>query len=186
MDEQYIKRVTEGDANAFAYLINKYKDKAFSVALSVIRNSSQAEDIVQEAFIKAYKNLHSFRGDAAFSTWLMRIVVNESIKVIRKNKTKRESEVELKQTEDFTALNESLEQLKKQEQKKVIDLVFDKMPEREAMVLQLFYLHDYSINEMEQVLDQNAGNIKVILYRARKRFYKILSKELKYEFSSLV
>lgn len=185
MDNNYIKKVIAGDTNAFRYLVEKYQVKALAVALSVVHNQEVARDVVQEAFVKAYKNLESFRGDAAFSTWLMRIVVNESIKILRRQKRQQESEKEIEALQE-PFLNESLQALKAEEQQKYIQDVFRKLPEREALVLQLFYLEDLNLKEMEEVLELNADHIKVLLHRSRKRFYQLLQKELKHETLSLL
>ncbi len=79
-DQFYIQKVIEGDTESFRFIVEKYQDKAFSVAFSVLRNQLFTEDVVQEAFIKAYKKIDTYRGDAAFSTWLMRIVVNSTLR----------------------------------------------------------------------------------------------------------
>jgi RNA polymerase sigma factor (sigma-70 family) len=185
MDEQYIKRVTEGDTEAFRYLVEKYQQKAYSVALSIVRNQTEAEDVVQEAFIKAYRKLADFRGDSSFLTWLLKIVVNESIKVHRKKKLENqycESAKELNEPN----VNSSIGKLKDEEQQKFVSLALDQMAVREAMVLKLFYIEELSLKQMEEVLDLKADHIKVLLFRARKQFYSVLQNELKHELKSIV
>jgi len=184
-DQFYIQKVIEGDSEAYRFLIDRYKDKAFSVAFSVLHNQSIIEDVVQEAFIKAFRKLSSFRGESNFSTWLMRIVVNESIKVLRKNKLKR-AFVNQSDNIDIHELNSSLEAIKQEEQKKYIELVLSQIPHREALILQLYYLNDYSVKEIEEIIQIKPEHIKVLLFRARKLFYSILQHELKHELKSLV
>lgn len=186
MDTVYLKKVTEGNANAFRYFVEKYKDKAFSVAFSIVRDNIQADDIVQEAFINAFRKINSYRGESCFSTWLMRIVVNESIKVIRKKKIQIDGLKDYgKEVSEFE-VNQSLLSIKLNDQKKYIDLVLEKLPRREALVLQLFYISEYSLLEMEEIMDLKADHIKVILFRARKQFYKLLQDELKHELTSII
>lgn len=184
-DQYYIQKVIEGDSEFFRYLVDKYKDKAFSVAFSVLRNSTFTEDVVQDSFIKAYTKISTFRGDAAFSTWLMRIVVNESIKVLRKKKIEIESQKELAFVVEMD-INKSVNFLKDEEQRVFIDSTMAQMPQREALVLQLYYLNEQSLKEMEDIMKLRSDHLKVILHRARKRFYNILKDELKHELKSII
>ena len=184
-DQFYIQKVIEGDSESFRFLIDRYKDKAFSVAFSVLRNQLFTEDVVQEAFIKAFRKIDTFRGDAMFSTWLMRIVVNESIKVLRRKKMEIEGHKRMVDVNE-PVINGSIKLLQEQEQRVFIDKTMEQMPQREALVIQLFYLNDLSLKEMEDVMKINPAHIKVLLYRARKRFYNILKDELKHELSTII
>jgi len=184
-DKFYIQKVIEGDTESFKYLIERYQEKAFSVAFSILHNQIQCEDAVQEAFIKAYRKLATFRGDAAFSTWLMRIVVNECIKVLRHKKNEIEGQKHIDTFNEKTT-EDSLFLLKNIEQRKYIDLTLKQMPQREAMVLQLYYLNELSLKEMEELMELKADHIKVLVHRARRRFYAILEDELKHELASLI
>ena len=78
-DKIYINKVLEGDRNAFAYLVDKYKTMVYSLALRLVKDREEAEEISQDAFIKAYQSLASFKGKAKFSSWLYRIVYNTAI-----------------------------------------------------------------------------------------------------------
>lgn len=184
-DQHYIQKVIEGDTESFRYLVDKYKDKAFSVAFSVLRNSTFTEDVVQDSFIKAFTKINTFRGDAAFSTWLMRIVVNESIKVLRRKKIEIESHNELVYVDEMN-VNNSVDLLKDEEQRVFIDSTLAQMPYREALVLQLYYLDELSLKEMEDIVEIKSDHLKVILHRARKRFYNILKEELQHELKSII
>ena len=85
-DQLYITKVINGDANAFAYLVDTYKNMVFSLAFKMTKNREEAEEISQDSFIKAYKNLKNFKGDSKFSTWLYRIAYHASLDAIKKNK----------------------------------------------------------------------------------------------------
>jgi len=184
-DQFYIQKVIEGDVESFRFLIDRYKDKAFSVTFSIIRNEVYCEDIVQESFIKAYTNIKTFRGDASFSTWLMRIVVNESFKVLRRKKLENNYQIEATETNELE-LNTSLKLIKEEEQKIYIDKTLKQMPQREALVLELFYLNDMRLKEMEEIMELNSDHIKVLLHRSRKLFFSILKQELQHEVKTLI
>ena len=185
MDNHYIQLVVAGDTEAFRFLVEKYQDRALAIAYSVVKNRDTAEDMVQESFIKAFKNLATFRGDAQFSTWFLRIVVNESIRFLQRRKL--ETAFSLEATDlDESEINSSLKTLQSEEQRRYIDAAMLQMPSREALVLQLFYIDDLSLKEMEEVMELKADHLKVLLHRARKQFFAILQKELKHEISSIL
>jgi len=87
-DIWYLNKVLNGDTQCFTYFVDKYKDIVFSIAMKVLRNREDAEELAQESFIKAYKSLHTFKGTAQFSTWLYRITYNNCISEVRKRKLK--------------------------------------------------------------------------------------------------
>ena len=82
-DKIYIRKVLEGDRNAFAYLVDKYKAMVYSVAIRLVKDKEEAEEISQDSFVKAYQSLSSFKGKAKFSSWLYRIVYNTAITKLR-------------------------------------------------------------------------------------------------------
>ena len=86
-DQIYIDKVLQGDTNAFAYLINKYKDMAYTIAIKIVKSHEDAEEVAQDSFLKAYEKLDSFKGNSKFSTWLYTIVYRNSITKIRKKKS---------------------------------------------------------------------------------------------------
>jgi len=182
MDELYLHKVKSGDSNAFSYFVRTYKETAFSIAFSVLKNDLDAEDAVQEAFISAYKGIASFKAEAKFSTWLYRIVVNEAFKRVKIEKKYQYND--LSEIDINLANKESLS-LEKEERKYYISLCFDAMPADYSLVLQLFYIKEYSLTEIEEITSWTQSKIKVSLHRARNRFYVELKKLLKSEVHSL-
>jgi len=174
MDSVYIKRVLDGSTDDFRFFIRKYKDLAFSVAVSVVKNEFDAEEVVQEAFIKAFKNLSSFRGNSGFKTWFYRIVINESFK--RLEKAKKDillpSGQDLPETEDFT---DTFRGLNVDEQKVLVTESLKKIPANESLSLQLFYLEGNSIDEITNITGWSEANVKVILHRARKHLLAVVN-----------
>ena len=85
-DEKIIGQVLSGNRNAYALLVDKYKDRVFSLALGIVHKRELAEEIAQDAFIKAFTSLKKFRKDAGFSTWIYRITYNTAISETRKQK----------------------------------------------------------------------------------------------------
>lgn len=178
MDAHYINEVLNGNTNAFGYFIRTYQNKAFEVAVSIVKREDDAKDIVQDSFITAYSSLTNFRNDAKFSTWFYRIVVNTALQFIKQEKRKDEVVGEYAITDDEkTAFNNAIAKLEKQDLKNLIKGVFQKLPAKEALILQLYYLDDQGIMEIEEITAFTKANVKVLLHRGRTSFYKMLKNE---------
>jgi len=187
MDELYIQKVLEGDINSFRYLVDRYKDMSFSIAISLLKDEDEAKDAVQEAFVKAFSNLKSFRKRSGFSTWLYRIVVNESLGRLRKKKNEMSIDIPAEiSNDDETLTQQAAQNLSRYEQRKYINKVLDMMDGRESLLLRLFYLNDNNLNEIREITGFSLSNIRVILYRARKNFHSLLNMELKEEIRSII
>ncbi|MCK5536890.1 MAG: sigma-70 family RNA polymerase sigma factor [Bacteroidales bacterium] len=145
VEELYIKKVLNGDTEAFRYFVIMYKDLAFSVAVSIVKDEFTAADVVQEAFVKTFENLKSFKGKSKFSTWFYKIVINESFKIVQRKKVQyTDSLIEL---EDV-----SKDELKDADQKFFVNEVLKIMLPNESLVLRLFYLNENSIKEICEIL----------------------------------
>lgn len=175
MDEICIQRILEGDSEAFRQLITKYKDMAYSIAMSVIKDEFHAEEIIQDSFIIAYEKLSTFKGDSKFSTWFYRIVINESFKLANKHKTEFVDFVET-MPEISEEINNAILNLKLDDQKYFINEALKKISSKESLVLRLFYLDEISIEEISGITGWSSSNIKVILHRARTNLRFILTK----------
>jgi RNA polymerase sigma factor (sigma-70 family) len=186
-DKIYIDKVLQGDTNAFAYLINKYKDMVYTIAIKIVKSHEDAEEVGQDSFLKAYEKLDSFKGNSKFSTWLYTIVYRNSISKIRKKK------VATADIDDYVMDNYSegsefpqLEAIKNGEQQKYVRQAIDRLPEKDALLITLFYMNESSIEEIEQITNLTQSNIKVKLFRARKKLNTELSFLLKEEVKTIL
>ena len=185
MEEAYIKRVVEGDVEAFRFLIRKYRHMAFTVAMSVVKDEFAAEEVVQEAFIKAFENLKKFRFESKFSTWLYRIVVNHSFKQLKKLNLK-EDNFPSAGPEDEDPAPDGFDKLSETDRKYFINKALELLSPKESLALRLFYLDENSIEETMNITGWSESNTKVILHRARKNFHSALGKSLKNEVKSIL
>ena len=186
-DQIYIDKVLAGDTNAFAYLINKYKNMSYTVAIKIVKSHEDAEEVAQDSFLKAYEKLNTFKGNAKFSTWLYTIVYRNAITKIRKKK------VTTTDIDDYVINNHcegddfpQLEALKNEEQQKYVREAIEKLSEKDALLITLFYMNDNSIEEIEQITGLSQSNIKVKLFRARKKLNLELSGLLKEELNTIL
>jgi len=174
MDEIWIQKVLHGDSEAFRQIISKYKDMAYSIAMSVIKDEFYTEEILQVSFLKAYDKLDTFKGDSKFSTWLYRIVINESFKLVKKHKTEIIDFVEAP-PEIPNEIENAILKLEIDDQKYFINEALKKISPKESLILRLFYLDENNIKEICIETGWSSSNIKAILHRARINLKLILT-----------
>ncbi len=183
-DIYYIEKVLAGQTNYFSYIVERYQDVVFSIALKVLRNRDDAQEMAQESFIKAYKSLSSFKGTAKFSTWLYRITYNNCISELRKRKIHFASTDDVDLKDEAEELN--LDGIPEENRAKAIKEAMDRLPEDEYTLILLYYFEDQSVEEISKVTQLSESNTKVKLFRARKKLYTILNEMMKDELYTIL
>ncbi|KGL64158.1 RNA polymerase sigma factor [Polaribacter sp. Hel1_85] len=184
-DQLYITKVINGDTNAFAYLVDAYKNMVYSLALKMTKNREEAEEISQDTFIKAYKNLSKFKGDSKFSTWLYRIAYHASLDAIKKNKNNNNTlEINEITFNQIQSVENILEGIERKERAKIMSNCLDKLPEEERSIIWMFYYDELSLKEIIEVTQFSEANIKVKLHRARKKLLAIVKENVEPEIIS--
>jgi RNA polymerase sigma factor (sigma-70 family) len=178
-DSYYIWQVIGGDHSAYAALVDKHKDMVFTIAVKILRNREEAEEVAQDAFLKAFNALRSFKGDAKFSTWLYRIAYNTAISQSRR-KNPVFSAIDDEMIDNYTtdAIGKSVNELSGEDQAAAVNKIMEALPEEENLLLTLFYKKDKSIGEISEITGYTQSNVKVKLYRIRKRMYDDLKRYL--------
>lgn len=180
MDLLHIRQVLAGDTSRFVYFVTAYQDMAFTIASRIVHNKEDAEEVVQDAFVKAYTSLASFRQDSKFSTWLYRIVVNTAISKTRKKKFFVDSnETVLIEEISIQGVENTYKKLSNAEQKKFINNALNEMNPEDSLLLTLFYLEELSLDEITEITGIPKENAKVKIHRARKKMYIILDRQLR-------
>jgi RNA polymerase sigma factor, sigma-70 family len=179
MDEKLqIQKVLKGDTSAFGYFVDTYQDMAITIAYRVCGNMQDAEDIVQDSFVKAFHNIHTFKSGSKFSTWLYSIVYNTAVSQIRSTSYNVQYvDYEQMDISDMYTDFDTMSQIEEEEKRRMINMAMEKMPGDEALILTLFYLEDNSIKDIVKITGFTESNIKVKMHRARKRMYDILKNE---------
>jgi RNA polymerase sigma factor (sigma-70 family) len=187
MELFYLQQIIKGEVSHFSYFIEKYKHAAYSLAFRIINNREDAEEVVQDSFLKAFNSLHKFRHDARFSTWFYKIVINTSLS---KTRSRKFSESNIDVHEITNNCIENIESVYKNlthtEQKKFINDALQDLATQDSILLTLYYLHECSIEEITEITGINKENVKMKLHRARKKMYLALQKNLKSEFQSIL
>jgi RNA polymerase sigma-70 factor (ECF subfamily) len=176
-----IKQVLKGDQNAFGEIVEIYKDKVFQISYRMLGNRHEAEDIAQEAFIRAYVNIDSYNSKFKFSTWLYRITTNLCIDRIRKKKPDYYLDAEVAGTEGLTLYSQvpsktrlpedDVETLEIQD---AIQREITRLPEKYRSVIVLKYIEELSLNEISEILDLPLGTVKTRIHRGREALRKQL------------
>lgn len=185
-DLHIIQNILAGNAGAYAGLVDRYKDMAVSLAYNILLNREDAEEVAQDAFVKAYSYLHSFKADAKFSTWLYRIIVNTAL---NRKKIKKQYAVEMTETmgEELPVDFDNL--LATQitgEHRKHIQFALRSVNPNERLCITLYYLNELSVEEIHELTNISVSNIKVLLYRGRKSLFKSMQHYLKTEINNLI
>ncbi|MBW1296408.1 RNA polymerase sigma factor [Aquimarina litoralis] len=182
----YIDKVKKGDLTAFSYLVEKHKDMVYALALKIIGNTIDAEDVAQESFIKAYQNIGEFKFESKFSTWLYTITYRSALYHKRKNKIDTRS-IETNDEKNFqTNSSSQIEDLKIGEQQKFIKIAIDSLPAVEGLLVTLFYIDENTVEEISSITGLSVTNVKVKLFRARKKIRKKLNILLNGDTSSIL
>ncbi|AZQ83340.1 RNA polymerase sigma factor RpoE [Colwellia sp. Arc7-635] len=174
VDQKLVERVQRGDKNAFNLLVIKYQHKVANLVSRYVKNHSDVPDIVQEAFIKAYRALPNFRGDSAFYTWLYRIAVNcAKNHLVARGRKPPGSDIDIEDAEMYDsgeALRESASPEKlllTNEIKEVVFKTIEQLPEDLRTAINLRELEGLSYEEIATVMDCPVGTVRSRIFRAR-------------------
>ncbi len=181
-DQHYISLVLGGDTNAFAALVDRYKDLVFTLSLKMLQNREEAEEAAQDTFIKVFKSLAKFKGDSKFSTWLFKITYNNCLDRLKKQKRNRAVVAINEFTEhEVRSLVNVVETIEETERQQMIKNCLDTLPAEESFLLTLYYFNEHSLKEISAIMGINENNLKIKLYRSRKKLTGILKAKLEPE-----
>lgn len=165
-------------------LIERHKSYAFTLAFRILNNREEAEEACHDAFLKALKSLNNYRSDAKFTTWFYRIVINTAISRKRKVKVYTEDIDEVRRDTSFATIDRM--PISDEERNYYIGNALNQLNEIDATLITLYYLKELSVEEIVDITGFDKNNIKVKMFRARKRLAEHLSLALKEEVSTLL
>ncbi|MFD2823244.1 RNA polymerase sigma factor [Lacinutrix iliipiscaria] len=181
-DQILIHRIMNGDTQVFAVLVDRYKDLVFTLALRMMKNREEAEEVSQDTFIKVFKSLKKFKGDSKFSTWIYRIAYNTSLDRLKSHKRKQQT-VEINEFTEHQVktIDDALNMMEVQERQQAIQDCLQLLPSEDCALLTLYYFEELSLEEISKVVNLKANNVKVKLFRSRKKLAEILRVKLEPE-----
>jgi RNA polymerase sigma-70 factor (ECF subfamily) len=181
-EKQIISRAKAGDASAFAELVRRYSQRVYNLALRMMRNRQDAEDVLQETFLSAYEKIRDFDGRSTFYTWLYRIAVNASLMKLRsKHYTKTFVPLDDAETAELVKpvlvdwSQYPVDQLLDEEARNVMERAIQSLPDLYRSVFVLRDLEQLSTKETARILGLSEDNVKTRLRRARLFLRNLLS-----------
>ena len=199
-DLDIIRNIQNGDSNSFAELVSRYKDKAFSLAIKILKNEDDAEDCLQDAFIKLFRSIkqNQFEERSKFSTYFYSIVYNTAIDHYKKIKSKTLSLISIdvnddnfREGDEFNTTYESkidkelysegmgtdtAKQLNANEIQNIIGAFVDSIPQQYSIILNMFFINDMSHDEISKTLNLPLGTVKNRIFRAKEALKKMILK----------
>ncbi len=175
-DNELISKVLRGDQQAYAGLVERYQAYVFTLALRMVKNREEAEELSQDVFIKAYKYLADFRGESRFSTWLYTIVHNTCLSFLRKKKPDtrsldEEHNFNLADNRETSFRADLVEQKSRQA---MVNQAISQLGADDAGIITLFYKSEQSLEEIARILGIEINTAKVRLHRARQRLKEVM------------
>ena len=167
--QEIIERCRQGDREAHYQLYKLYSKSMYNVGYRIVKNEAEAEDVLQEAFISAFRNLSNYRRDASFGSWLKRIVVNKAINVLKSRKTER-----LPEDENFDLQEEVAAPYEFRYSIEEVKNAMDVLPDGYRSVLSLYLLEGYDHAEIAEILGISESTSKSQFNRSKKKLRDIL------------
>lgn len=175
-DKECVRRVLHGDLEEFSRLVGTYAPRMLNLALGIVRRRDTAEDVVQDALVKAYEKLGSWRGDSALSTWLFRIVYTTAVSSLRGRKDSFEatgtavaepSTDTLADDDDaWRVTEENIARMRR---------ALDELPPLDRTLVNLFHIEEKSVRDVATICGESEANVKTRLHRARKRLKELMT-----------
>lgn len=175
-EKQYIARILDGDTECFSFFLDRYGRPLFTLIVQIVGCAEDAEELVQDVFLKAFRNLSSYKGECLFSTWLYRIAYNAAVSATRRKKQ------EFFYIEENTINNVPDEKADEvlcpsDDEERTVKLIqaINLLTAEEKALITLFYYEEKSVEEIGEVLKLSTGNVKVKLHRTRKKLYLLMN-----------
>ena len=174
-DQPIIDAILAGDTQSFNVIVDRYKDLVFTLALRILKHREEAEEASQDTFIKVFRSLNRFKGDSKLSTWIYKVAYFTCLDRLKKQKR----EQHIVAIDEFTehqvkTIDNALDMIEKEERKVAIQDCLQLLPSNDVALLTLFYFEELSLEEIAKIVDLTANNVKVKLYRSRKKLASIV------------
>ncbi len=172
-DEELVTQIINGKKYLYETLIRKYNLRLYRISLSIVNDDSAVEDIMQTAYVNAYLNLAAFKNKSSFSTWLTKIIINESL--LYKKRKKRLDQILIERKETDYHGETPLKSLMNSELKTILEKTIASLPEKYRVVFVMREVEEMSIDETMATLNLTESTVKVRLNRAKEMLRNNLS-----------
>ena len=175
-DQEVIESVKKGNQADYSIIVDRYKNKAFSLLRRMLKNEFDAEEVLQDCFLKAYNSLNSFKGESKFSTWFYRIVYNTALTKL--SSKKRKIETEMSSIDEHLNLESAYDSIgsEKEDLAEVMSKLIGQLPEKHSAIINMFYMNEMTCEEISEAMNISISNVKVLLYRSRNALKDLIIK----------
>ena len=175
-DKYYIDMILMGEKDVYGVLVDRYRDKVFSLAHKICGTYEDAEEAAQDSFVKAFKSLGSFKYGSSFPTWLYRITYNTSITYVRKKKRSVVSFEDIHEDAAMLERHHSIDENTFGDERWLqLNLAIQKLSETDRALISMYYYQELSIDEISKITGIGKSNLKIRLFRARKKIEDIIT-----------
>jgi len=185
-EDHYLDKAIRGERAGLEYLVDAYEEMAYTIAIRIVSNSEDAEEVVQDSFLKAFKYLDQFKRASKFSTWLYRIIYTTALTKIGARKL---ITLEIDDDNDYIEYVSSndggLERLADADRKRFLSMAMQRLKQEDQLIISLHYIADKSIAEITEILDMKSSAIKMRLLRSREKLERELKRLLNNEIYEL-
>ncbi|GMN11660.1 RNA polymerase sigma factor [Croceitalea sp. MTPC9] len=179
LNQPNVQLILSGDSQEFSKLVDDYKNLVFTVALRMLKNPEEAEEVAQDTFIKVFKSIKNFKGDSKFSTWIYRITYNTCLDRLKKIKKEQNiSSFDEISGLEIANLNTVLDDIERGEKSKLLKKCMELLSPNDSALLSFFYFEEKNLKELSKILSLSENTVKVRLFRARERLGSILKERL--------
>jgi RNA polymerase sigma-70 factor (ECF subfamily) len=185
LEDRYLEKAIQGERAGLEYLVNVYQDMAYTIAVRILQNSEDAEEVVQDSFLKAFRYLDRFKRASKFSTWLYRIVYNTALTKIGAKTLPTTELGEDTERMAYAQEDNTWHGLIESDRKKYVEMALDSLKAEDRLIITLHYIAEKSIKEITEILDMKSSAVKMRLLRGRKQLETRLRQTLNNEITEL-
>lgn len=186
-EDGFLEKAIRGDRAGLEYLVGTYQNLAYTIAIRIVLNSEDAEEVVQDSFMKAFASLRNFRKASKFSTWLYRIVYNTALTRIGNKPIPTVDWNDHFENDQYIGVeNQEWDLIRHTERKKYIDIALFRLPQEDRLIIMMHYIGELTISEICEILNMKKSAIKMRLLRGRKQIETELKILLKNEVKNLL
>lgn len=177
-DLELVELFRHGDVTGFNELVRRYQEKVYWIARRTMGNHEDADDVVQDVFVRVFEKLKHFRGDANFYTWLYRVTVNVSLNALRKKRIKDILPYDELFEETLPADNQTDRAMYEQEYQTILEKAIDRLPAKQKAAFMMRYYDEMTYEDMAKILHTSVGGLKANYFHALKKIQEYVRKEM--------
>ncbi|SNZ02091.1 RNA polymerase sigma factor [Flagellimonas pacifica] len=177
-DQRLIKLILDGNVDAFAQLVEKYKHMVYTIAFRMVKRHEDAEEVSQDVFLNVHKNLRKFKKQSKFSSWLYRIAYNRALDHLKSNRNSIMVAMDSYEKSNEPLDDEIIRGFELEDRKMVVKDALRQLSPQDNALMVFFYFEELSLKEISKITEIKENAIKVRLYRSRQRLAEILSKKM--------